>query len=108
MGKTTTGLHHAASSVRLDSDPNLATLANLEPASVLVGPTPRLIDEWQLAPELWNTVRHAIDERGEPRQFLLTGSSMPADDVARHTGAGRIVRVRQRTLSLWESGESRG
>jgi hypothetical protein len=74
VGKTTTGLHHAASSVRLDSDPNLSTLASLEPASVLKGDTRRLIDEWQLAPELWNAARHEIDERGTPGRFLFSGT----------------------------------
>lgn len=66
VGKTTTGSHHAASSVRLDSDPDLPGLASLEPAAVLSGATPRLIDEWQLAPPLWNAVRHEIDKRGTP------------------------------------------
>ena len=108
VGKTTTGLFHAASSVRLDSDPNLMQLATLEPAAVLAGAVPRLIDEWQLAPPIWNAVRHEIDRRGTPGQFLLAGSSSPADDVTRHSGAGRIIRVRMRTLSLWESGESSG
>lgn len=108
VGKTTTGLHHAASSVRLDSDPDLPTLAGLEPATVLAGATPRLIDEWQLAPQLWNAVRHEIDERRAPGQFLLAGSATPPDDVTRHSGAGRFIRIRMRTLSLWESGESPG
>lgn len=108
VGKTTTGLHLAASSVRLDSDPNIAGLASLEPNSVLGGETPRLIDEWQLAPPLWNAVRHEIDKRGTPGQFLLAGSASPADDVTRHSGAGRFIRIRMRTLSLWESGESFG
>lgn len=108
VGKTTTGLHHAASSVRLDSHPDLPRLASLEPAAVLAGATPRFVDEWQLAPPLWNAARHAIDDRGATGQFLLAGSATPADDVTRHSGAGRFIRIRMRTLSLWESGEGTG
>ena len=106
VGKTSTGLHHAASSVRLDANPALADLADAAPASVLSGETPRLIDEWQLAPRLWNVVRHEVDNRRKPGQFILTGSATPADDITRHTGAGRFRRVRLRPMSLAESGDS--
>lgn len=108
VGKTTTGQHHASSVLRLDSDPNLPYLASLEPQSLLAGATPRLIDEWQLAPELWNAVRYEIDQRRSPGQFLLAGSATPSDDISRHSGAGRIIRIRMRTLSLAESDESPG
>ncbi len=74
-GKTTTGLENAASSIRLDASPELAALADASPRTVLAGATPRLIDEWQLAPTLWNAVRHEVDDRGVPGQFILTGSA---------------------------------
>jgi len=106
VGKTTTGLQIAKSSVRLDSSPELSGLAEISPRSVLAGDTPRLIDEWQLAPTLWNAVRHEVDQRGAPGQFILTGSATPTDDVNRHSGAGRFRRVTLRPMSLAESGES--
>lgn len=106
VGKTTLGQHLAASSVRLDSSPRLAELAGVSPGTILDGAVPRLIDEWQLAPTLWNAVRHEVDRRGEPGQFILTGSATPADDLTRHSGAGRFRRVMLRPMSLAESGES--
>lgn len=105
-GKTSTALQHSGSAIRLDARPELAELAALSPSTILAGESPRLIDEWQLAPELWNAVRHEIDARGLRGQFLLSGSARPADDATRHTGAGRIGRVRMRTMSLSESGRS--
>jgi uncharacterized protein len=108
VGKTTTALHHAASSVRLDSSPDIATLAETAPDTVLAGEAPRLVDEWQLAPALWNAVRHAVDVRASPGQFILTGSATPADDTTRHSGAGRFRRLTLRTMSLAESGDSTG
>lgn len=107
-GKTTTALRHAASAVRLDATPDLATLAAAAPDVVLAGDTPRLIDEWQLAPSLWNAARHAVDTRGEPGQFLLTGSANPSDEVTRHSGAGRFHRLTLRPMTLAESGDSTG
>lgn len=106
VGKTTTGLHLAASSVRLDASSELAALAETSPAVVLAGAVPRLIDEWQLAPTLWNAVRHEVDVRGSAGQFILTGSATPSDDVTRHSGAGRFRRVALRPMTLVESGES--
>ncbi|MGM7670411.1 ATP-binding protein [Microbacterium sp. A93] len=106
VGKTTTGLRHSASSVRLDSSPQVADLAEVAPGAVLSGAVPRLLDEWQLAPTLWNAVRHEVDHRGLPGQFILTGSATPADDQTRHSGAGRFRRVRLRPMALAESGES--
>lgn len=105
-GKTTTGLQVAASSIRLDSSPEVAALAETSPSIVLGGKTPRLLDEWQLAPTLWNAVRHEVDERALPGQFVLTGSATPADDITRHSGAGRFLRVTLRPMTLAESGES--
>jgi len=107
-GKTETATQHCSSLVRLDTDEAARTTAQIAPANVLDGATPRLIDEWQLAPQIWNEVRRAVDARRLPGQFILTGSSTPADDVTRHTGAGRVSRLRMRTLTLWESGLSTG
>lgn len=106
VGKTTTGLQVAASSIRLDSSPEVAALAETSPSTVLAGEAPRLIDEWQLAPTLWNAVRHEVDERAVPGQFVLTGSSTPPDDITRHSGAGRFRRVTLRPMTLAESGDS--
>ena len=107
-GKTATASRAAASEVLLDVDDNARWMIAADPAAVLGGGTPRLIDEWQLEPSIWNHVRREIDRRGAPGQFILTGSAVPADDVARHTGAGRFVRLRMRPLSLYESGRSSG
>lgn len=86
--------------------------ATLAPKIVLQGESPRLIDEWQIAPELWDAVRYEVDHRGEDGQFILTGSAVPPldDEAAKitHTGTGRIGRIRMRTMSLWESGDSSG
>ena len=108
VGKTTTGLQVAASNIRLDSSPEIVALAETSPRTVLAGQPPRLIDEWQLAPTLWNAVRHEVDERALPGQFVLTGSSTPPDDITRHSGAGRFRRVTLRPMTLAESGDSTG
>jgi hypothetical protein len=105
-GKTATGLHHSNSAVRLDVDDQARAMAALEPALVLDGESPRLIDEWQLEPRLWNHVRRAVDDTTRRGRFLLAGSATPDDDVTRHSGAGRILRVRMRPMSLSESGHS--
>ncbi len=107
-GKTATGLHHCASSVLLDSLPDAPEIARLAPREILDGDPPRLIDEWQLAPRLWNLVRHEVDARQQRGQFILTGSATPADDITRHSGAGRFLRVRMRPMSLYELGTSNG
>lgn len=107
-GKTATASELAASEIRLDVDESVRRTVELDPKLALDGATPRLIDEWQLEPAIWNHVRRAIDDRGEPGQFILTGSAVPADDVTRHTGAGRISRLRMRPMSLFESGHSAG
>lgn len=83
-------------------------LASSDPAEVLRGPVPRLLDEWQNAPNLWNRVRRECDDRPGSGQFILTGSAVPQDDVTRHTGTGRISRVLLRPMSLWETGQSTG
>jgi predicted AAA+ superfamily ATPase len=106
VGKTTTALHHAKSSVRVDESPQMLVQAEVAPKTLLEGVSPRLIDEWQLAPGLWNAVRHEIDTRGKVGQFILTGSASPNADKTRHTGAGRIAQLALRTMTLQESGES--
>lgn len=114
-GKTTTAEHHAKSVIYMD-DP-ATRIANLEvadinPSLLLNGDNPRLIDEWQLAPQIWDAVRFIVDHRGEEGLFILTGSAVPpmGDDNNKitHTGTGRIGRMKMRTMSLWESGESSG
>ena len=107
-GKTATGRRQAASEVLLDVDAGLRQAAELEPGLVLGGPTPRLIDEWQSAPAIWNHVRRAVDMGGGPGRFVLTGSAVPPDDTTRHTGAGRVSRLPMRPMSLFESGHSTG
>ena len=107
-GKTTTAREFAASEVLLDIDEDARLLAQADPAEVLKGPTPRLIDEWQLEPGIWNHARRAVDDRRAPGQFILTGSAIPADDATRHTGMRRIVRLRLRPMSLHETGRSSG
>jgi predicted AAA+ superfamily ATPase len=107
-GKTETGRQVAASEVLLDVDEGARAAVAVDPNLVLAGGTPRLIDEWQVEPRIWNHVRRAVDERKEPGQFILAGSAVPADDATRHSGAGRISRLRMRPMSLFESGLSNG
>jgi predicted AAA+ superfamily ATPase len=107
-GKTATARQIAASEVLLDTDTNAREAASVDPALVLDGATPRLIDEWQLETGIWNRVRRAIDDRQQPGQFILAGSAVPPDDITRHTGAGRITRLRMRPMSLLETGTSSG
>lgn len=106
-GKTMTGLNAAASAVFLD-DPDVQAMVEVAPSSVLGGQVPRLLDEWQLAPQLWNRVRRAVDAASGPGQFILTGSAVPADDRTRHTGAGRFLRLRQRSMTWFERGLGQG
>ncbi|MDR2286954.1 MAG: DUF4143 domain-containing protein [Prevotellaceae bacterium] len=105
-GKTTTAMQHVASMVRFDESEHIRQQATLMPQIVLQGETPRLIDEWQLVPSIWNAVRSEIDRRTAKGQFILTGSASPSDDISAHTGAGRIARLTLRTMSLAESGDS--
>lgn len=110
-GKTTTGLHQANSAVFLQDEDNAADyqrMASTKPSLLLQGETPRLIDEWQDALVLWNAVRFEVDQRRRMGQFILTGSAVPVDDEHRHTGTGRIAKLRMRPMTLWESGESNG
>lgn len=100
-GKTMTAMNAAESFAFVD-DPETQALLDIAPRSLLVGDTPRLLDEWQVAPDLWNLVRRAVDSATDLGQFILTGSALPPDDITRHTGAGRFLRLRQRTMSWWE------
>lgn len=107
-GKTETARQFAASEVLLDVDRGAREAAAVNPGLILDGNVPRLIDEWQLEPEIWNHVRRAVDERVDPGQFILAGSAQPSDDATRHTGAGRISRLKMRPMSLYELGGSAG
>ena len=107
-GKTETARHQSASEVLLDIDLAAREAAAIDPGLVLDGPVPRLIDEWQTVAPLWNRVRREVDARKQSGQFILTGSATPADDLTRHTGAGRFGRVRMRPMSLFEAGTSTG
>lgn len=111
-GKTTLACQHAKSVLYM-ADPETRTqnmiLAQTNIARLLEGPTPRLIDEWQLAPQLWDAVRNTVDRRNEDGQFILTGSAVPPDsNEIFHSGTGRMSWLRLRTMSLWESGDSSG
>jgi predicted AAA+ superfamily ATPase len=108
IGKTTTARRFAASEVRLDQDRAALTAAQTDPRLVLDGDHPRLIDEYQLAGGMWNAVRGRVDDLGGKGLFLLTGSSTPESEQARHTGARRIAPVRMRTMTLLERGLSGG
>lgn len=108
-GKTETALQAAASAVRLDRDSTQRDAGLLDPALLLDGPRPRLIDEWQLVPGIWNQVRNDVDDHpNEPGRFILTGSAVPSDDATRHSGALRMTRLRMRPMALAESGHSDG
>ena len=107
-GKTETARQQAASEVQLDVDENARQAMSIDPSLVLAGDRPRLIDEWQIEPAIWNHVRRDVDRRRSPGQFILTGLAVPADDVTRHPGAGRISRIRLRTMSSFEAGFSAG
>lgn len=101
-GKTATARELASSEVLLDVDPEAQRRADLDPRLLLEGETPRLLDEWQRSPRLWDVVRRAVDDRGLPGQFILTGSATPDDTVVRHSGAGRFGLLRMRTMTLVE------
>ena len=110
-GKTWTSKYHANSEFLVnDSNGNFSNrkLASLNPSFVLQGETPRLIDEWQEVPSLWDATRVEIDKRHKKGQIILTGSSTPVKNGYYHSGAGRIVKIRMNTMSLYESGDSLG
>ncbi len=111
-GKTTTSEEISNSALYVskpDSVKRNIMLAEISPSILLDGEVPRLIDEWQIAPKLWDAVRYEVDHRNEEGQFILTGSAVPANsDVMQHTGTGRFAWVMMRPMSLFESGESNG
>lgn len=111
-GKTTTAAQAAKSVLYMDWPRELEKnlfLAEENPEALLEGDVPRLIDEWQLAPQLWDAARFTVDRRGKPGQFIFTGSAVPADkSKIHHTGTGRFAWLTMRPMSLWESGESNG
>ena len=107
-GKTETGRRAAASEVMLDVDPKARAAIAVDPRAVLAGESPRLIDEWQTEPVIWNHIRRAVDKRAGKGHFILTGSAVPPDDITRHTGAGRVGRLRLRPMSLFELDRATG
>ncbi len=110
-GKTWTSAYHSNSEILIGSPDNNfqnRKLAELSPGLVLEGDTPRLIDEWQEVPPLWDAVRYEVDKRAEKGQFILTGSATPNHKGIMHSGAGRIAKIRMRPMSLFESGDSSG
>ena len=110
-GKTTTAKQKAASVLEMQ-DPDLQEgylkLADTKPSLLLQGDKPRLIDEWQLAPVLWDAVRVSVDRSSEKGLYILTGSVVKDDSKTKHTGTGRISRLEMLPMSLWESKESTG
>ena len=111
-GKTTTAEQFAASVLYMDNpekkEQNIA-MSELSPKRLLKGATPRLIDEWQLAPKLWDAIRFEVDHRSELGQFILTGSAVPANTTEiTHSGTGRFTWLTMRPMSLYESGDSTG
>lgn len=110
-GKTWTSSYHSKSAVYIGDPANNfqnRTLAQLSPELILDGETPRLIDEWQEVPPIWDAVRHKVDQSQSKGQFILTGSATPNHKGILHSGAGRIGKLRMRPMSLYESGDSSG
>ena len=108
-GKTATAMQVAATVFEMDRDANARASVELNPAFLFGQPTPILFDEWQVAPDLWNCVRRAVDDSAKARGlYLLTGSATPRDNANRHSGAGRFGVLRMRPMSLFETGHSTG
>jgi Predicted ATPase (AAA+ superfamily) len=110
-GKTSTAANIARSTLFMQDPDNTRSYlqaADTKPSLLLKGNTPRLLDEWQMAPALWDAVRFEVDKRGLTGQFILTGSAVPADNTTVHTGTGRFARILMRPMSLYESNESNG
>ncbi len=111
-GKTTTAEQQAKSVLYMadpDNQKNYLEMADMMISMILKGETPRLIDEWQIIPQVWDAIRFEVDHRGEEGQFILTGSAVPAStERIHHTGTGRFAWITMRPMSLWESGESTG
>ncbi|MDR0444350.1 MAG: DUF4143 domain-containing protein [Treponema sp.] len=107
-GKTETAVQTAKSLIRLDTDVEMRDLMEFNPNAVLAGPAPRLIDEWQEYPQIWNFVRREVDDRKKKGQFILTGSANPEERAKLHSGAGRFSIIKMRPMSLFEKGWSSG
>ena len=107
-GKTATASQFSKSVLEMDRDKQVPVIMATNPKLLLIGETPRLIDEWQEQPEIWNYVRHEVDDRKAKGQFILTGSANPAEDVKLHSGAGRFTIVQMDTMTWQESGYSTG
>ncbi|MDR0843427.1 MAG: DUF4143 domain-containing protein [Acidobacteriota bacterium] len=107
-GKTETGRHHANSEIAIDASPAIVNAMQSDPGFLLRGETPRLIDEWQEQPVLWNTIRHEVDNRKQKGQFILTGSANPEETANLHSGVGRFGVIRMRTMTWYELGWSNG
>lgn len=111
-GKTSTAERQAKSALYMQDPDRIAQnlrAADLQPSLLLKGEVPRLLDEWQAAPVLWDAVRHSVDRRGGAAgQYILTGSAIPAAGSVMHSGTGRFARIRMRPMSLFESGDSTG
>lgn len=107
-GKTESAMQLAKSVIHVDRDDQIQLLFDTAPKRLLTGETPRLIDEWQVIPKLWDHVRHEVDDRKKPAQFILTGSANPEENVKMHSGAGRFTIVDMRTMSWTELGISTG
>ena len=110
-GKTTTAKQQAKSILQMQDPDNKAayiSTANIKPSLLLKGDKPRLLDEWQIAPVLWDAVRTSVDNIGEPGQYILTGSNSIELDKIMHSGIGRISKMKMYPMSLWESQDSNG
>jgi len=107
-GKTESAKQLANSVLQVDRDPNISMIFDMAPQRLLLGDTPRLIDEWQVLPKLWDYIRHEVDDRKLNGQFILTGSANPNEDAKMHSGAGRFTIVDMRTMSWQELGLSTG
>ena len=111
-GKTTTAIQVAGSILRMDEPRNREAniqMAEIDPGQLLKGDAPRLIDEWQIAPKLWDATRYEVDTRGKEGQFILTGSAVPVEsEEITHSGTGRFTWLLMRPMSLYESGDSTG
>lgn len=111
-GKTTTAEQQARSILYMDNPASFESnlqMTEIDPGILLEGDTPRLVDEWQLAPKLWDTMRFEVDHRHQVGQFILTGSAVPSDEESmKHSGTGRFSWLTMRPMSLYESGESNG
>jgi predicted AAA+ superfamily ATPase len=107
-GKTETARNFAKSETVIDASPGTKNIMMLDPKLLLAGETPHLLDEWQEQPDLWNYVRHEVDNRKLKGQFILTGSATPNDETKLHSGVGRFSIMQMRPMSLFESGKSSG